>query len=630
VAVSSDGDEERRERRGGRAEGLASAILAPRVLAVLFVLACVPVALAVFAVPYVPTHDGPKTLYAAHVRAHLDEPGYASEFQASRPLTTVGFPLVYAVFERLTGWRLAYAIAMLLTVVAIPIAVLALARAFDRRRAPLALFAVAGAFTWSVHMGFVGFVGSVGIGLGAIAVAIGSPRWSIRRELGVYALCLAATVFHPVGGQIACASIFVLRVLTSERGRRLREIGATAIGCAPTVAVTLLTKDALDELAQKGIIQRDYLDLSFAERLLGLRTCFMSGPLYRGLPLLALGAAGIAFVVGDAARRRWDRRAVAVAVVAALGVGGTLLSPMNDGVWQLVQPRFIVLWVFTGLALIPLERASVRARALTTVVGLGLALASNGWIAAEHARFFRETPAAAGAFGAKAEKGRTLLPIVTLEETLLDVQRDETRTFAHAAFMLNVGQLVAVDRDAVSPYTFSVLPNVHLVESKLERMPRVPRRDYAGFFLPHADPAARRAELVRLASFGTAFDDVFFVGDDADIDRLVALGYEPERRGRGFMLGHLVGCPVRVELRGLSARAALHVEWLPSDRRVETFEIGPAGPVLIEVARASCGGIGVRLESVEGKLRCAEAREDGLLLVGPRVARVVCDVVAGR
>ncbi|MBK6518755.1 MAG: hypothetical protein IPG04_32600 [Polyangiaceae bacterium] len=601
----------------------------------LCVAALLPLWASLLTLPVVPTHDGPKNLYASHVLTHLGEAHYAEEYEASFAPTTLAFTGLYGLLDRLIGWRLAYAVTIGVGVSLLPLGVYLIARTFDARRAPLALLGVAAAYGWTSHMGFINYVPSVSLGFVTIGVGLAARQWSLRRELGVYALLTLCSLYHPVGAQIAALSLFVFRFLNLTPGRVVRELGAMVLGCMPAGLVTLLANDALNEQKAKGLTGL-HLDLTLFERLEGFTRWFLSGPLFRSVFVLAFAALGLGVSLarlGRGARQpsAWDGRSVALLAVAGFGIAGAMVAPMHSSVWQYMQPRFLPIAVMASVVLVPIEALTAAKRAVLIAATFVHALASNVWVAGEHARIVERDRAAFSAFGAThPAPGRTFLPIVALTETTYDFQSARDRPIPHASFLMNLGVLYAIDRQAITPYTFTTIPGVHAVTTKNVRMPRTPKRDYGKLLGEIGAPAEQRtAELVRLASFGTVFDDVMFYGAEPDAVEVLSHGYEVEVRGEGFFIGRFVGCPGRITVRGeMGTDGAVFVGWPGAQRIVESIPLTPPLPRTFDIPRASCKGLAVLVEgkAANGDLRCSGAEAGGFFTQTPPTVEVVCDL----
>jgi hypothetical protein len=581
----------------------------------------------IWAVPFLPTHDGPKTLYAAHVWSHANEPAFSSDFTRGAALTNLGFSAVYAAAERVFGWRIAYALAISAVVLALPAAMYRLGRALHpARAAPAAIAGAASALGWSVTMGFFNYSASVALGLLTIGVAIEAVTWSARRKLAILGLLTVTTLFHPFGAQLACVAIATFRLLEARRGRIIVDLGSAALMCTPVLAVTIAANEAKEEAQREGTLVRLALDLAPAERLETLSSCFLPGPLWRAAPIVALAAVGAGVATFDPLRRRFRPAALAVLAVAAVGLAGFLVTPMHSRVWEFLQPRFIPPMLLAAIALVPFERVGGGARAWLLVALSSSALSSNAVEAARSLRFARAEEDALGGLGAAVPPGRTLLPIVARTDAGHGTNRPGFSPEPRP--LLNLGQIYATDRDAVTPYAFALLKNIHLVESTSARMRRVPKRDYGAAFADDADPSFRRSELVRLASYGLSYDDVLFLGAVEDADAFVALGYEVETRRGGFVIGAFRGCRVDVRVEGRVPKGWLHVGWVPSDRITDSFELEPAADNRFTIPRASCRGVWAMVAPDAGgaAARCRGGRADGAAEGAAGQAEVICAI----
>ncbi len=583
--------------------------------ALLVLVAVLPLLVALFGVPVIPTHDGPKNLYASHLFAHAEDPAFSSGFERSSPVTAVGFALVYGVFESVLPWRSAYALATLVGVLAMPIGVWLIARALDARRAPLGLVALGAAWQWTSHMGFVNYTGSVGFGFVAVGLALtGSARWSSRRELGVYACIFAACLYHPFGGQFASVAVFVQRLLHTSRARVVREVGAVIVGCCPAVVVTLLAQANLEDAAIRAPTASP-LDLSFAERLEGFGRWFLAGPIARSAFVLGVAAVGLLATIAGLLRGPRDRRVGALLAISLVGFLGVLLAPMHSGLWQYFQPRFTPIAVLALVPLVPLERLGPRAWTFAVGAFTLFAVASNGWVAHHHHDHAEREAALYAALGhAAPAPGRRLLPIVARVELTRDFQRRRDLEVPSAGYVMNAGHLFAIDRRAVTPYGFDSLPNVHLATTRQGVLwSATPVRDYGGRFAPDADETERAREIARLASFAPGYDDVLFYGEPRDVDAFVSHGFEVERRDRGLLIASFRGCPATVTLRGLHVQGALHVGFRGADRFGLAIPLRDARPAVIPIERASCVGLRAVLDAKDASgaaARCKPLRSE--------------------
>jgi hypothetical protein len=200
-------------------------------------------------------------------------------------------------------------------------------------------------------------------------------------------------------------------------------------------------------------------------------------------------------------------------------------------------------------------------------------------------------------------------------------EHDRRRIIPYASPLMNLGELYGTDRDAVTPYGFTWAPGIHPVLQKEGSTPRVPGRDYGHLFAAGADPLERRRELVRLASYGAAFDDVLFVGAPEDVEQLIRIGFVSDVRDGGTMLGRFVGCQARLRVLGTAAGPTTVVaSWQAADRPSFTEEFPGGPPELVALPRASCEGIWVGVFA--GASKCADTGENGLVFASTSLDRI--------
>jgi hypothetical protein len=575
-------------------------------------LAFAPPLVAIFCVDYVPTHDGPKNLYAAHVFAHAHSPAFAQDFARGVPLTASGFAFLYGALEALFAWRAAYRVALAAIVVGLGLAFFALAGAMAPRRRLVAIAGLGAAMQWTFAMGFWNYVGGVALALAALAVGLARERWSARRELAVAALLWAACMFHASGAQIAVLGLAVFRIATVPAGRRLRDLGALFLVAAPIAFVGIVARDALADLRASGLATFPPLRMSLDGALENLRLCFLPGPWWRAWPIVAAGVAGLAFAAGSAARRKLAPRELALLVVGAASAIAAIVAPFHGSGWQYVSPRFIPFAVYAGLALLPVERLDRRGAAIAIALACVFDVASNAWAARTNLAWSRAWGDALAGLGAPAAPGRTLLPIVAIPDVVSRPDRDREREIPYQSPLQNLGELYAVDRDAVTPYAFAAAPYIHVVRYVGERFTRVPAMDYGLAFDASAAPEVRRGEIVRLASYGASFDDTLFFGDPADADALLSFGFAADvRRGR-LVLAHFVGCAARLRVVGLRERARATLGWRGAERT--TWRGDVVDGAVVDLPPTSCGGVWVRVAGA----RCVGADESGALFADTR------------
>jgi hypothetical protein len=183
---------------------------------------------------------------------------------------------------------------------------------------------------------------------------------------------------------------------------------------------------------------------------------------------------------------------------------------------------------------------------------------------------------------------------------------------------VNTGLVYAMDRFAASPYTFSTLPPVHVIQNR-EAFPRAPApNNFQDQIDKIRDPAERHAELTRLASYGASFDEVLVEGPAEAIQVFLDRGYEPIHHSERLLLARFRGCPTTLRVEGQRPdplRATVVTAWDPAWRPVEIEEgWSPSQfPAERPLKRASCGPIRVRVAPDDPSLACKGADAEGML-----------------
>ncbi len=337
----------------------------------------IPPLAAIWCVDVLPTHDGPKNLYAAHVRFHLENPSYAAQFKGRYPVTAFGFGLVYGAAQTLLPWKIAYKVSWTVLLVGGAAAYYALVRSLDPRRWPLGILGFAAAMHWAVYMGFVNYLGSLALGLATLAYGLSSREWSGKKEWALAGLMLLTCAFHPVGAQLAGVGLLVYRTLTSQRGKRIRQLGALFLVGAPAAAVTIVSADILNDLHDKGLVMIAREWLPFREAATSFARCYLSGPAWRSLPLVVAAFVGCAYALVDLVRRRLDAKQIALLLVSMGAAAAALEAPLHGATWEYFSPRFIPIAVLLGVALLPLERLPKQGYRMSIVVVFAFDIASN-------------------------------------------------------------------------------------------------------------------------------------------------------------------------------------------------------------------------------------------------------------
>lgn len=580
------------------------------------VCAVVPLLGAIWCVDVIPTHDGPKNLYAAHVRSHLDDPAFAAAFKAGKPMTAFGFAWLYDFFEKFVRWQTANALAWTFVIFCSAAGYFLFARSLHPRRWPLGIVGFGAAFSWSVFMGFPNYIASVGLGLATLAVGVGHPRCSWRREAALAALLLGTCVFHPLGAQVAGLGLLISRLFSRQEGESIRQIGVLFLIGSPAIAITLGSALTIAELASLGVLSEREVRHSVLESLENMGILFLSGPSWRTWPLVAVAVGGFVYAFRGLFRRQLEKPDIVVLILGLLMFGAAMVTPFHSTLWHFFSPRFVPLAVLLGIALCPIERLGSRAYVGVISAACLFNVASNAWVRSYNMHWRASVADAFSGFGAAVppphhgRPARTLVPIIARP----DVDNGREALVPYSSPLRNLGELYGIDRDAVVPYSFSNVKSQHVILQKAASlMPRkLPnKREYGRFFAPGIDPAEHRRELVDLAGFGPQFTDLLFVGSAEDAEAVLQLGYEPEMRQGGFFIGHFVPCRASVHIKNASAAPTLIVGWANSDKPVWGGRW--TGPLTepIPIPSVACAGIWVRVEAKDAL--CAGSNAKGAI-----------------
>jgi hypothetical protein len=598
----------------------------------LLALGCGAALVAIYAVDYLPTNDGPQNAYAAFARARLGQPSFAHFYAPTWPWSAWGWNLVFATFDAVLGYREGLRAAVAVAALAWVTGIWSIARALPSWRLALGLVGAAGALQWALYMGFFNWLLGAGLGLLAIGLATVSDvgvlsKW---RWFAIAAVLGAASAAHPFGGQLGGAGLVLLSL--SQLGRAewpRRAVLLAAVGVVP-IASTLGSVIGVSEITSHAsyyAIEEYYPPIS--ERLWGLIVFYLPGPWYRGVGALSLGLLGLGF--GLAGLRRLSPTERALVALAALYLALALLTPRHAKGWQNFSPRFVPVALSVGALLIPLER--VRWPHVRTVASSALVLwfgASTMWAVDYHRRLGTSSERWLAALDAPHERGRTLLPIVVDASLEPSVPRRDFEV-PYARPHVNTGLVYAMAREAVSPYTFSASPSFHVILDR-ERFPRVPSIPQDVLHLV-PDPAIRLAEAHRLASYGARFDETLFIGPEDFVEVFETRGFERIHRGPNLFLGRFVGCPTSLAIsgdRGPDTTLTIVTGWDPAYRAVELVEdLKPESwPLVRAMERAPCGRIWLRVISSDGA-RCRGATNEGDIFVNGG-GRVECELLSRR
>ncbi len=599
------------------------------------VLASVLLIATVWTVDYLPTHDGPHHIYLAHVGNHFGHgpTAYPFYYELGRPLTALGFDLLFGPLEMVLPWRDALRVALSIIVLVYAWGARTLVVSVHPGRRPLGLLGFALALPWALYMGFFSFVLATGIGFFVLALALRPSPWSPARTAGIGGLLLVQAVSHVFCAAISGFVLLLVVALNCAPNRLRRFVTLGVVGVLP-VAIALYTYGLLSEpLHAESLAALGSFWPSVPKRVAYLVYLHVPGPVWKAWPILIVALAGTV----DAARRtrRGEQRQPEMPLVlaaAALLLAAVLLPLHVRGRWEFLSPRFLPVAVVLGISFLGIERLPLSwvkgVRAVVAVFVLS-SVVWSGWL---HRSLRGACDEALSGLDDTRLRGGPRLPIVL-----------DTKCGAHSFLLanhvyyveplLNLGALYAVQQGGVVPYVFALQPRLHpfvVTPETVFAFPRVPnRRDLWVRAMSKPSGSERLAILQELASYGPPFEDVILWGSPSDADRFVEWGYRPEVRRGGLLLGHFDGCPTTLQILIPEGRGgSLEVAWgwglLDRMEWTRTLAVDPSSEkqvVEVPLLGAPCGDMRVRaalgqvLEPATAPLQCDGARSDGVLRI---------------
>jgi hypothetical protein len=617
-----------------------SAVASGRLTTGLALAASVGLLVALAAVRYLPTHDGPQHVFLAHLENHFSDPGatYSDFYEPTTALTSKGFSLVYGPLAELMPWRSALQITLGIIVLTWAWGVFAFVGAVSPRRRLLGLMGFALAFQWALYMGFFSYLLSTGVGFFTLAVAFGAKEWPWKRRVAIGALLLAQALCHVFAAEVVGLTLVVLVLCRRPRSAWIRELGLLAIVGLPTALIGIHAAGWIGSTAAElPYSQAERVWPALAVRVELLASAFAAGPWWRAWPPVLLALAGVVFGVRRTVKKLTSSDERALLIMATLLGLAALAFPLHSRSWEFMSVRFIPMGVVFGLALVPIEALERRAALLVQGAVIVLTASAIAWAGWHNKRL--ETACGPALEGLDADLKRTgpRLPVV-LDPSCNALSEKKVFVLPGNEPLLNLGALYAVQQGGVVPYAFVGIPQLHgfvVTREGNRRFPDVPdRKTFWGGLAqsdPVADAAFRRGLLTSLARSGSRYEDVIFYGPPPDRTQLSQKGYVTDFARDGLWIGHYRGCPLVIEVGNASARTApllVHYGWLSSAEPAESRVVPPGeglvdGSVRVEWATAPCGALWVRA-GIDGdgsgkwkpsSGKCEGAGEDGRLVL---------------
>jgi hypothetical protein len=314
---------------------------------------------ALWVVPYLPTSDGPQHVLAAHIENHYSDPGSAyPEFYRILPqFAEKGFALVFAPLESILPWRVALRVTLSLMALAFAWGFALVVLSLDRTRRATAMLGFFIALPWSLYMGLFQFVVGTTFGLYTLAFVIRRPPTTNARRAILSLLLLVQAVCHLFTAMMTGLTVLVVAVVAAKKGDRLREIGRMALVGAPSMAILGLTL----QTRNIGASDQQVVEWFLADRFSELSRWFAPGPGVRAWLLIALTVVAIGATLARARRGATTPTEQAFAWLALAFLVLGVVAPLHIPAWQFFSPRFPILALVFGLALVRLpERIPPR------------------------------------------------------------------------------------------------------------------------------------------------------------------------------------------------------------------------------------------------------------------------------
>jgi hypothetical protein len=621
-----------------------------RVTAGLALVASVGLLAALFAVRYLPTHDGPQHIFLAHLDSHFSDPGatYSDFYRPTTALTSKGFALLYGPLAELLPWRSAVQVTLAIILLTWSWGTLAFVDAVSPARRLVGLVGFAMAFQWALYMGLFSFLLSTGLGLFTLAVAFGSAEWTWKRRAAIAALLLVQSVCHVFAAEVVGLTLAVLVACRHPVRQWPRELGILAAMGVPTALIGSHAAGWLGSSAAALPYSREAVWPPIAERIHLLASAFSGGPWWRAFPPVVLAVVGIVSAVRRTLARKTGAEERTLLIVALMLGAAALAMPLHSRQWEFMSVRFTPMAVVFGLALLPVEALSRRLVHVVHGVVVVMAVSSIAWAGWHNQRLERACGPALAGLDANVRRDGPRLPIV-LDPSCNALSEKKVFDMPGAEPLLNLGALYAVQQGGVVPYAFVGIPQLHgfvLTPGGFKRFPDQPDRKRFWGGLAQTDPVddapLRQALLTSLARTGTGYQDVIFYGTTRDRDQIARRGYVTDFERDGMWLGHYRGCPLRLEVRTSappSAPLIVQYGWAPLTDAAASQVVAPStatadGVLVVDWPSAPCGALWVRAGiDKDGSGRwspsdghCAGAADDGRLTLQrtPDVAAERC------
>ncbi len=579
----------------------------------------------VWAVPYLPTNDGPESVLAVYMENHFADPGtiYRDVFTPAPQFAGRGFTILFEPLEELFGWERGLQVALSVIVLLEAWGLVALVRRLDPRRLPVAFLGFPLALSWSLYMGFFAFVIASGASLFLLAFTL-DPLIGGARRVVVALLLLGLAFLHMFPAILAGVVILAVRVATAPRGGRLVEAGKTAAMGAPAAGLVVAAFLVARRVAATVPFSSSFAFASVHDVLTTWPRTLAPGPLPRALAVTALvGGLTVAAAVRST-RASVPARDRALSVVAVVLLAAALFAPRDIPGWQCFSERFVWLGVMLLLASARLERLRANRAGAATAALFVASFAATAAAYPFHKRLASSIDDALAGLSAHVRRERIWLP-VSLEPSAAPRTPSGDIEVPLLVPLHHIGSLYTMTMGGLTPYTFASNPATWAFSLRPDgiRPPAAPPLERTDTILGSAefqlDRAFRQREENELATYGMFFEGVLVTGArPEDITLWKKRGFVADWERGSVLIAHFEPCVIDVRVpAGLSAPAldiGVGPETLAREARPAVTR--DAEGTHIEVPGAPCGRVWVRprwLDAGGGASFCDNAGPTGEL-----------------
>jgi hypothetical protein len=587
-------------------------------------------------VPYLPTNDGPEGVFAVHMENHFGDPGviYPEVFTPAPQFAGRGFTVLFEPLEASLGWQRGLQVALSVLVLLYAWGFVALVRAVDPRRVPLAFLGFPLALSWSLYMGFFAFVVSSGVGLFILAFGMGARgEGAVRRGL-VAALLLLQAFLHMFGAIVTGVVLATVRVARAPWGRKLRELATVALTGLPAAGLVLAAVWIARRGALHAAFARTFRFLPLREVLATWPRTLAPGSLPSALAVTLLVVASMVIIGVRAGTRGTAPTDRAFAALAILFLLASILAPRDVPGWQCFSQRFIGVGLVLAIVALPFERAPRGAAAALFAISLVWTLLAYPL----HRRLAALTVDAVAGLAAPVHFHRIWLPV-----ELASPPAQRTADVPVLDPLSHIPGLYETALGGVTPYTFASNPATWPFALRPDAIHPPPVPNVEQLLTLIRVPAFRTDRVFReeqedvLATFGMFYEGVVVTGArPADHALWERRGFVADWAQGSVIVAHFEPCRVLVAVPGGGALPRLDVgigetETL-RDAEVTPASTGQDGAHLV-VEQGPCGHAWVRphwdavgTDGAKTVTYCGNAGGNGMLdvEVTREGGRVVC------